>query len=101
MARMDGTKEGEFFCRGRDGFGLGWNLLLGTDTNGFFRVGSVTTSPSTVGNVYLSTIQALPNTWYNLIGVKNSNVTTAYINGVSIGYTSDNNNYSSPIFKSI
>lgn len=87
VARMDGTKEGHLLSRGRDGFGSGWNLLLGTDVNGTFRVGSVTSSPSTVGNIFTTTIQALPNVWYHLIGIHQNGIgLSIYINGIFIGF---------------
>jgi hypothetical protein len=89
VARMDGTKEGNLLSRGRDGSGAGWSLLLGTDLNGFFRAGSVTLSPTPVGNVYQTTIQALPNTWYHMLGIYENGVgLSIYINGVFIGFQS-------------
>jgi hypothetical protein len=89
VARMDGTKEGNFFNRGRDGSGLGWSLLVGTDANGFFRVGSVTSSPTTVGNVFTTTIQAAPNKWYHILGIHENGVgLSIYLNGVFIGFQS-------------
>jgi hypothetical protein len=89
VARMDGTKEGNFIGRGRDGSGSGWSLLLGTDANGLFRIGSVTTSPSIVGNVFTTTVQALPNTWYHMLGIYENGVgLSIYLNGVLIGFQS-------------
>jgi hypothetical protein len=89
VARMDGTKEGNFFNRGRDGSGLGWSLLVGTDANGFFRVGSVTSSPTPVGNVFTTTVQAALNTWYHILGIHENGVgLSIYVNGVFIGFQS-------------
>ena len=89
VARMDGTKEGNFFNRGRDGFGNGWSLLVGTDANGFFRVGSVTSLPGVVGNVFTTTIPAAPNTWYHMLGIHENGVgLSIYVNGVLIGFQS-------------
>lgn len=89
VARMDGTKEGNFLNRGQDGFGTGWNLLVGTDASGFFRVGSVTSSPGVVGNVFTTTVQAAPNTWYHMLGVHQNGVgLSIYVNGVLIGFQS-------------
>lgn len=89
VAKIDGTKEGNFFNRGRDGFGNGWSLLVGTDANGFFRVGSVTLLPSGVGNVFTTTVQAVPNTWYHMLGIHENGVgLSIYVNGVFIGFQS-------------
>jgi hypothetical protein len=89
VARMDGTKEGNFFIRGRDGSGAGWSLLVGTGADGLFRVGSVTTLPSIVGNIYQTTIPAAPNTWYHMLGVYENGVgLSIYINGIFIGFQS-------------
>lgn len=89
VARMDGTKEANFFNRGRDTSGSGWSLLVGADASGFFRVGSVTTSPSVVGNVFTTTTKALPNTWYHILGIHQNGVgLSLYLNGVLIGFQS-------------
>jgi hypothetical protein len=89
IARMDGTKEGHFFNRGRDGSGAGWSLLIGTDTSGFFRIGSVTLSPTPVGNVFTTTVQAAPNTWYHMLGIYENGVgLSIYLNSVFIGFQS-------------
>jgi hypothetical protein len=87
VARTDGTKEGNVFCRGRDGSGAGWSLLVGVDASGFFRVGSATSLPSVVGNILQTTILAAPNTWYHMLGIYENGVgLSIYINGVFIGF---------------
>ena len=89
VGRMDGTKEGNFFNRGRDTSGAGWSLLVGTDANGFFRVGSVTLTPTGVGNVFTTTVQAALNTWYHMLGIYENGVgLSIYVNGVLIGFQS-------------
>lgn len=89
VARIDGTKEGTLLSRGRDGSGSGWSLIIGTDLNGFFRIGSVTLSPTPVGNVFTTTMQALPNTWYHMLGIYENGVgLSIYVNGVFIGFQS-------------
>jgi len=87
VAKIDGTKEGTLLSRGRDGSGSGWSLIIGTDLNGFFRIGSVTLSPTGVGNVFTTTTQAVPNKWYHLLGVYQNGVgLSIYVNGVLIGF---------------
>jgi hypothetical protein len=87
-----GTNETTILSRGRDGFGGGWSLIVGLDTNGFFRVGSVTLSPSGVGNVLTSTVKADIGRWYNIVGIWNPTVgatnrgLTIYVNGQPILY---------------
>jgi hypothetical protein len=89
VARMDGTKEGTLLSRGRDASGAGWSLVIGTDLNGFFRIGSVTLSPTPVGNVFTTTVQAVPNTWYHMLGIYENGVgLSIYVNGVLIGFQS-------------
>lgn len=68
--------------RGNDGAGNGWSLLAGTDL-GKYRVGVVTTSPSVVGSVVMSTIDAPINTWVNVTGVWVAGVSLSlFANGV-------------------
>jgi hypothetical protein len=89
VAKIDGTKESTLLSRGRDGSGSGWNLIVGLDINGYFRVGSVTSLPSVVGNVYTTTLLAAPNTWYHILGIHENGVgLSIYVNGVFIGFQS-------------
>jgi len=89
VAKIDGTKESTLLSRGRDGAGNGWSLVIGLDLNGFFRIGSVTLLPSGVGNVFTTTMQAAPNTWYHILGIHENGVgLSIYVNGVFIGFQS-------------
>jgi hypothetical protein len=66
--------------RGNDGAGNGWSLLAGVDTQ--YRVGIVTTIPSTVGYVTTSSFAATLNSWANVTGVWNAGSSLSlYVNG--------------------
>lgn len=60
--------------------------------------GNLRIAPQFGSSIAIASISTLSlNVWYKLSVVKNSSVTTAYINGYSIGNTSDIKNYSSSI----
>jgi hypothetical protein len=62
--------------------------------------GNLRIAPQYASSVAIASVSSLStNLWYNLTIVKSSSVTTAYINGTSIGSTSDTSNYSSSILK--
>jgi hypothetical protein len=85
QAVLDGGGDDNAFSRGNDSPSFGWSLLIGNNSQGFFRVGSVTTSPSVVGNVLQTTVKVSPNMWYNVIGTHVGGVgLSMYVNGVLI-----------------
>ena len=71
--------------RGRDGAGVGWSLLLGSDNSSGnrYRAGVVKTDGGAVGYIAYSTNPMILNQWVQLTGIWISgNSINLYVNGV-------------------
>lgn len=80
------SEDKYILCRGRDGFGSGWSLLLAVNTLGKARAGAATTSPSVVGTETAGTSTLALNTWYYITGLWTASTSIkVYVNGVLEG----------------
>ena len=72
-----------FVGRGRDSFGAGWSMYLGTSSSNTPAFDVVTTTPSTAAILCEGVTTMAINTWYFLAGTWNPGVELkVYINGV-------------------
>jgi hypothetical protein len=81
--KTDSVAGKVFVGRGRDSFGNGWSVYLGTSTSNNPAFNVVTTTPSTASILCEGVSTLATNTWYFLAGTWNPGVELkVYINGV-------------------